>query len=210
MILGTVLDELERRPVDRAGHALHRRRHGHRHGHRAGVNRNSVARGARRSAPSSKHGGADAGSRPRAAPGALGDDEQRAMPKIDIAEIQVDAGSNYPQAFRRVVAGRARKRLGNAAGLDQFGVNLTTLKPGAASALRALAPEGRSARLHPRRRSRADRRQRRDRAQARRYRASRPTTRMSIASSTDPAAMRCFSKSVRSTSAPNIRMWIFW
>ena len=34
------------------------------------------------------------------------------------------------------VTGRERKRLGNAAGLDQFGVNLTTLKPGAASALR--------------------------------------------------------------------------
>jgi len=34
------------------------------------------------------------------------------------------------------VLGRERKRLGNAAGLDQFGVNLTTLKPGAASALR--------------------------------------------------------------------------
>ena len=32
--------------------------------------------------------------------------------------------------------GRERKRLGNAAGLDQFGVNLTTLKPGAASAQR--------------------------------------------------------------------------
>ena len=58
------------------------------------------------------------------------------MPKIDIAKILVDAGSNYPQPFRRVVAGRERKRLGNAAGLDQFGVNLTTLKPGAASALR--------------------------------------------------------------------------
>ncbi len=32
--------------------------------------------------------------------------------------------------------GRSRKRLGNAAGLTQFGVNLTTLKPGAASAQR--------------------------------------------------------------------------
>ncbi|HXD13747.1 MAG TPA: cupin domain-containing protein [Xanthobacteraceae bacterium] len=58
------------------------------------------------------------------------------MPKIDIAKIPIDAGSNYPEPLRRVVAGRARKRLGNAAGLDQFGVNLTTLKPGAASALR--------------------------------------------------------------------------
>ena len=35
-----------------------------------------------------------------------------------------------------MVIGRERKRLGNAVGLDQFGVNLTTLKPGAASALR--------------------------------------------------------------------------
>ena len=44
-----------------------------------------------------------------------------------------------PAIRRRTIAsssGRERKRLGNAAGLDQFGVNLTTLKPGAASALR--------------------------------------------------------------------------
>jgi len=34
------------------------------------------------------------------------------------------------------VLGRIRKRLGNAVGLDQFGVNLTTLKPGAMSAQR--------------------------------------------------------------------------
>jgi uncharacterized cupin superfamily protein len=58
------------------------------------------------------------------------------MPKIDIASIPVDARTNYPAPFDRVVAGRERRRLGNAAGLDQFGVNLTTLKPGAASALR--------------------------------------------------------------------------
>jgi uncharacterized cupin superfamily protein len=58
------------------------------------------------------------------------------MPKIDIANLPIDSRTNYPEPFNRVVAGRARKRLGNAAGLDQFGVNLTTLKPGAASALR--------------------------------------------------------------------------
>ncbi len=58
------------------------------------------------------------------------------MPKIDIANVPVDARSTYPIAFAKVVAGRERKRLGNAAGLDQFGVNLTTLKPGAASSLR--------------------------------------------------------------------------
>jgi uncharacterized cupin superfamily protein len=58
------------------------------------------------------------------------------MPKIDIAQLPVDMRTGYPPPFDRVVVGRERKRLGNAVGLDQFGVNLTTLKPGAASALR--------------------------------------------------------------------------
>jgi len=58
------------------------------------------------------------------------------VPKIDIAKLPVDTRTGYPPPFDRVVAGRERKRLGNAVGLDQFGVNLTTLKPGAASALR--------------------------------------------------------------------------
>src|SRR5579862_8479389 len=58
------------------------------------------------------------------------------MPKIDIAKIPVDTRTGYPPPLDRVVLGRERKRLGNAVGLDQFGVNLTTLKPGASSALR--------------------------------------------------------------------------
>jgi len=58
------------------------------------------------------------------------------MPRIDIANLPVDVRTNYPPPYDRAVVGRSRKRLGNAAGLDQFGVNLTTLKPGAASALR--------------------------------------------------------------------------
>lgn len=58
------------------------------------------------------------------------------MPKIDIASLPTDSRTNYPPPFDRVVHGRERKRLGNAVRLDQFGVNLTTLKPGAASALR--------------------------------------------------------------------------
>ena len=58
------------------------------------------------------------------------------MPKIDIANLKSEEVSGYPEPFRRAVAGRMRKRLGNAAGLDQFGVNLTTLRPGAASAQR--------------------------------------------------------------------------
>ena len=58
------------------------------------------------------------------------------MPKIDVEKVSVEARSGYPPPYDRLVAGRSRKRMGNAVGLDQFGVNLTTLKPGAASALR--------------------------------------------------------------------------
>ncbi len=58
------------------------------------------------------------------------------MPKIDIANLKMEVSTGYPDPFRQAVAGRQRKRLGNAVGLDQFGVNLTRLKPGAASALR--------------------------------------------------------------------------
>jgi uncharacterized cupin superfamily protein len=58
------------------------------------------------------------------------------MPKIDIAALPIDARTGYPPPHDKAVVGRSRKRLGAAAGLDQFGVNLTTLKPGAASTLR--------------------------------------------------------------------------
>jgi uncharacterized cupin superfamily protein len=58
------------------------------------------------------------------------------MPKLDIEALRIDTRTGYPPPFDRVVYGRERRRLGNAAGLDQFGVNLTTLRPGAASALR--------------------------------------------------------------------------
>jgi len=58
------------------------------------------------------------------------------MPKIDISHLPIDSSTKYPEPFRRAVAGRHRKRLGNAVGLDQFGVNLTTLKPGAWSSQR--------------------------------------------------------------------------
>jgi uncharacterized cupin superfamily protein len=58
------------------------------------------------------------------------------MPKIDIENLETDSNTGYPEPFRQIVLGRVRKRLGNAVGLTQFGVNLTTLKPGAASAQR--------------------------------------------------------------------------
>jgi uncharacterized cupin superfamily protein len=58
------------------------------------------------------------------------------MPKVDIANVKVEASTNYPEPYRAAVAGRARQRLGNAVALDQFGVNLTRLKPGAQSSQR--------------------------------------------------------------------------
>jgi uncharacterized cupin superfamily protein len=58
------------------------------------------------------------------------------MPRIDIAGIKLDTSTGYPAHLSKAVDGRSRKRLGNAAGLSQFGVNLCRLVPGAASSLR--------------------------------------------------------------------------
>ncbi len=58
------------------------------------------------------------------------------MPKIDIAKVPVDTLSLYPDPFWKETVGRERQRIGNAAGLTQFGVNLTRLKPGAWSSQR--------------------------------------------------------------------------
>lgn len=44
-------------------------------------------------------------------------------------------GSNYPEPFASRVAGRAKRPLGDMFGLQTFGVNHTTLAPGAESAL---------------------------------------------------------------------------
>ncbi len=56
--------------------------------------------------------------------------------KIDLSTVPVETGTNYPAPFQSVVSGRSRQRVGNAAGLQNFGVNLTTLAPGSQSALR--------------------------------------------------------------------------
>lgn len=56
--------------------------------------------------------------------------------KIDLSSVPVESGTNYPDEFKAAVAGRRRQRVGNAAGLKNFGVNLTTLEPGSQSALR--------------------------------------------------------------------------
>ncbi|AFY58925.1 hypothetical protein Riv7116_6598 [Rivularia sp. PCC 7116] len=55
---------------------------------------------------------------------------------INPEEVPVQNSTNYPDEFKSIVAGRFRQRLGNFAGLNNFGVNLVKLKPGSASALR--------------------------------------------------------------------------
>ena len=57
-------------------------------------------------------------------------------PALDPATVKPRTGTIYPDAFKAAVDGRSKQALGNALGLTNFGVNLTRLKPGAASALR--------------------------------------------------------------------------
>jgi uncharacterized cupin superfamily protein len=54
----------------------------------------------------------------------------------DPAEIPGRRGTIYPAAFAAGFEGRIKRALGDAGGLTQFGVNLTTLEPGAMSAHR--------------------------------------------------------------------------
>jgi uncharacterized cupin superfamily protein len=58
------------------------------------------------------------------------------MPKLDIGKATVRRKGIYPRPWREITDGREKTVLGDLAGLTQFGVNLTRLKPGAASALR--------------------------------------------------------------------------
>ena len=45
-------------------------------------------------------------------------------PALDPKEMPERRGSGYPEPFRRAVEGRAKRALGDAFGLSQFGVNL--------------------------------------------------------------------------------------
>jgi uncharacterized cupin superfamily protein len=58
------------------------------------------------------------------------------MPKIDIDALPEINRTGYPPPHDELVVGRHRKKLGDAGGLTQFGVNLTRLTPGAGSAQR--------------------------------------------------------------------------
>ena len=58
------------------------------------------------------------------------------MPKIDIETAPTGHGTGYPEEFAAPCKPRRRWRLGDAVGLDQFGVNLLRLPAGAWSSQR--------------------------------------------------------------------------
>jgi uncharacterized cupin superfamily protein len=58
------------------------------------------------------------------------------MKKIDVTNAPRREGSGYPEPFRAPSAKKFRLKLSDAAGLTQFGVNLTTIEPGGISAQR--------------------------------------------------------------------------
>jgi uncharacterized cupin superfamily protein len=52
------------------------------------------------------------------------------MPKLDLAAIGFETGSNYPHPFNEICLGSRWQKLGDAVGLTDFGVNLVRLAPG--------------------------------------------------------------------------------
>ena len=58
------------------------------------------------------------------------------LPALDIETVELVGGSSYPAPFQDAAPGRTKRRLTDPLGLTRFGVNITTLAPGGASALR--------------------------------------------------------------------------
>ncbi len=58
------------------------------------------------------------------------------MPKIEIENAPIKTGSIYPEPYASQMKGRSSIRLGDLAGLTQFGVNIVTLEAGAVASLR--------------------------------------------------------------------------
>jgi len=58
------------------------------------------------------------------------------MPKIEIAKVRPQQIASYPREFASVISGREKQKLGDEVGLTQFGVNITRIRAGSASALR--------------------------------------------------------------------------
>ena len=58
------------------------------------------------------------------------------MPKITVGDAPVGTGTRYPAPFNAPCIDRVWRKLGDAAGLTQFGVNLLRLRPGVWSSQR--------------------------------------------------------------------------
>src|SRR5882757_10669594 len=58
------------------------------------------------------------------------------MKKIDLSAVAVTGGANYPPPFDEPCNGHTYQRLGRAAGLTLFGVNLSVILPGVWSSQR--------------------------------------------------------------------------
>jgi len=58
------------------------------------------------------------------------------MPRIDVTTVPARQGSGYPNPFDAPCSARTRRRLGEAGGLRDFGVNLMTLPQGGWSSQR--------------------------------------------------------------------------
>ena len=58
------------------------------------------------------------------------------MKKLDLDSIPVETGCNYPAPFDQPCLGAGTQRLGRAAGLAAFGVNLSRIPPGVWSSQR--------------------------------------------------------------------------
>jgi len=61
---------------------------------------------------------------------------QLVAPAFDPKDLPEQSSTGYPEPYKGRVAGRHRRRLGDAAGLKNFGVNLTRLDPGTESSMR--------------------------------------------------------------------------
>jgi len=66
----------------------------------------------------------------------MSESDARPFPVLDPASVEPRRGAAYPEHLRDPFAAREKRALGDPLGLTSFGVNLTRLPPGTASALR--------------------------------------------------------------------------
>ena len=58
------------------------------------------------------------------------------MPAFDPKTVEGIKGTGYPEPYRSSVGRRSKRALGDAAGIENFGVNLVRLEPGGSSSIR--------------------------------------------------------------------------